>query len=213
MPVGPRNKTEAVIFDFGGVICFPPNEAQWQEAAAFCVANRAAFEAAFWEDRDEYDAGENPLVYWNAIGKRLGIRFGHATREGLIEREIAFWSRFDHRVLDWIGELRASGIRTGILSNLPRPIGESLKSLPGFLAHFDEVTFSYELGVVKPQAAIYHNAIRGLGIEPREALFLDDRAANVEGARAAGLEADIFTTWEKFLENSRACFGLPAPRS
>ncbi len=212
MQLGPRNRTEAVIFDFGGVICFPPSEAQWREAAAFCGANREAFEAAFWEDRERYDEGEDPLVYWKAIGTRLGIHFDKATIHGLIEREIAFWSRFDDRLLAWIGDLRAAGIRTGILSNLPRPIGESLKSVPGFLAHFDEVTFSYELGVAKPQAAIYHNAIRGLGIDPHKALFLDDRDANVAGALAAGLMADIFTTWEDFLESSRACFDLPAPK-
>ena len=37
MPVA---RIKAVIFDFGGVICFPPSEAQWQEAAAFCGADR-----------------------------------------------------------------------------------------------------------------------------------------------------------------------------
>jgi putative hydrolase of the HAD superfamily len=201
----------AVIFDFGGVICFPPSEAQWQEAASFCGADPVALEAAFWRDRDSYDAGEDPRAYWNEIGGRLGRAFDGATIDGMIQREIAFWSRFDDRVLAWIGDLRAAGFHTGILSNLPRPLGETLKSLPGFLDHFDEVTFSYELGVVKPHAAIYQSAVGGLGIEPCEALFLDDRPANVEGARATGLEAEIFTAWEDFLANGRARYGLPEP--
>jgi len=209
MQAGERSATQAVIFDFGGVICFPPNEAQWREAAAFCGANRHDFETAFWEDRDAYDAGKDSVVYWNAVGQRLGIRFDDATIAGLIQREIAFWSRFDDRVLRWIGDLRGAGVRTGILSNLPRPIGENLKSLPGFLDHFDEVTFSYELGVVKPQAAIYHTAIGGLGIEPVATLFVDDRPANVEGARAVGLKAEIFTTWEDFFVTEREKHGLP----
>ncbi len=210
MQSGERS-TEAVLFDFGGVICFPPNEAQWREAAAFCGAGRADFEAAFWADRDRYDAGEDAHVYWTGIGERLGIPFGAATIRGLIDREIAFWSRFDTRVLHWISDLRGSGIRTGILSNLPRTIGEALKTAPGFLDHFDEVTFSYELRVVKPDAAIYETAVRGLGIDPRAALFLDDRAANVNGARAVGLQAEIFTTWEQFLAGGPLRLGLPAP--
>ena len=130
----------------------------------------------------------------------------------MIAREIAFWSRFDVRVLGWIGDLRAAGIRTGILSNLPRPLGESLKSLPGFIARFNEVTFSYELGVVKPHAPIYGNAIRGLGIEPHKMLFLDDRDTNVQGARATGLNAEIFTSWEKFVAIGPAQYELPVPK-
>ena len=46
-------------------------------------------------------------------------------------------------------------IRTGILSNLPRPLGERLREADGFLEHFDHVTFSYELALVKPQREIY----------------------------------------------------------
>jgi putative hydrolase of the HAD superfamily len=209
MQAGEQSTTQAVIFDFGGVICFPPSEAQWREAAEFCGAHRHDFETAFWEDRDAYDAGKDSLVYWNAVGQRLGIRFDDATIEGLMQREIAFWSRFDDRVLRWIGDLRCAGVRAGILSNLPRPIGENLKSLPGFLAHFDEVTFSYELGVVKPQPAIYNRAIEGLRIEPGATLFLDDRPSNVDGARAAGLHAEIFTTWEDFFANGREKYRLP----
>jgi putative hydrolase of the HAD superfamily len=202
----------AVIFDFGGVICFPPQAAQWREAASFCGADPAALEAAFWKDRDGYDAGEDPRAYWKNIGAGLGLTFDDATIDGMIQREIAFWSRFDDRVLAWIGDLRTAGLRTGILSNLPRPLGETLRSLPGFLGHFDEVTFSYELGVVKPHAAIYQSAVRGLGIEPDEALFLDDRPANVEGARAMGLRAEIFNTWEDFLANGRVRYRLPEPQ-
>ncbi len=118
---------------------------------------------------------------------------------GLVRREIDFWSNFDERVLAWARELRDAGLRTGILSNMPLPIGESLRVTPGFLDHFDQVTFSYELGVLKPEREIYEYALRGLGVAPAEALFLDDRPENVEGARAIGLRADLFTTWEDFV--------------
>ena len=95
--------------------------------------------------------------------------------------------------------MRAAGYRTAILSNLPRPLGEELRATPGFLDPFDHVTFSYELRKVKPQPEIYLDAIRGLGIEPSEALFLDDRPDNVEGAHAVGLRALLYSTWEDFV--------------
>jgi putative hydrolase of the HAD superfamily len=212
MGPAPQSKISAVIFDFGGVLCFPPSEAQWQEAAAFCEANRVEFEAAFWADRDAYDAGANARAYWRGVGRSLGLEFADDTIDGLLEREIQFWSRFDHRVLHWAEDLRAAGYRTGILSNLPRPLGQRLRALPGFLEHFDEVTFSYELGIVKPDLAIYRRAMAGLQRDPAEALFLDDRAANIEGARAAGLIAEPFTTWEDFLVEMPWKYGLPVAR-
>jgi putative hydrolase of the HAD superfamily len=205
-------KISAVIFDFGGVLCFPPSEAQWQEAATFCGASRPAFEAAFWEDREAYDAGANARAYWRNVGTRLGLAFDDHLVDGLLEREIQFWSRFDQRVLHWAADLQTAGYRTGILSNLPRSIGQRLRTLPGFLERFDDVTFSYELGVVKPALGIYQRAIEGLKHDPAEALFLDDRAANVEGARAAGLIAETFTTWEDFLAEMPWKYGLPVPR-
>ena len=54
---------------------------------------------------------------------------------------------------------------------------------------FDHHSFSYELDAAKPDAAIYRHAVAGLGVRPEQALFIDDRAENIEGARTAGLEA------------------------
>jgi putative hydrolase of the HAD superfamily len=129
----------------------------------------------------------------------------------MIEFEIEFWSRYDDRVFAWINQLRAAAIRTGILSNLPRPLGERLRDTEGFLDHFDHVTFSYELAMVKPQRAIYEHAIRGADVAPEESLFLDDRPENVEGAVQAGMQAELFTTWEDFVIEMPARYGLPSP--
>src|SRR6185369_7475118 len=112
----------------------------------------------------------------------------------------------------WTRQLRAAGVRTAILSNLPRPLGEELRSTPGFLEHFDHVTFSYELGVVKPQPEIYLDTIAGLDIAPSDALFLDDRQDNVDGSRAVGLRGELYTTWEDFVASGlSARYALPLP--
>ena len=150
-------------------------------------------------------------MYWQDIAASNGRVFDQAMVAELIRREVDFWSHFDARVLSWAQDLRRAGLRTGILSNLPRTLGQKLRADAGFLNHFDQVTFSYELGVIKPEPEIYRHAIHGLGVEPAEALFLDDRPDNVEGARAAGIYAEIFTSWEEFLEGDCARYGLPAP--
>jgi putative hydrolase of the HAD superfamily len=203
----------AVIFDFGNVLCFPPTEEQLAEAATLCGLSTPEFVANFWRKRRDYDRGIKPAEYWRDFAVTIGRDFDAAMVQEMIRREIAFWSRHDARVLAWIQDLRRAGIRTSILSNLPAPLGENLRTTDGFLEHFDQITFSYELSVIKPEPEIYHYAVRGLGVAPEEALFLDDRLENVEGARAIGLRAELFTTWEAFLKELHPRYPLPTPRA
>jgi putative hydrolase of the HAD superfamily len=205
-------KIRAVIFDFGGVLCFHPTRELIQRAADHCGVEYDRFLKAMWKDRLAYDGGLDPLEYWRGVAKHAGSMFDDDLIARMIEREIEFWSRYDDRVFAWINDLRASGIRTGILSNLPRPLGERLRTVRGFLEHFDHVTFSYELGLVKPEREIYDDAVRGAGVPAGECLFLDDRSENIEGAHAAGLKAELFTTWEEFVAEMPGRYGLPAPR-
>jgi len=201
----------AVIFDFGNVVCYSPSEKQWAEAAQFCGVEVADFQRAFWLIRDDYDRGGDPSSYWLNFAKITGRAFDDATIAGLIRREVAFWSRFDARVLAWANQLRAAGIRTGLLSNLPSPLAYALRATPGFLDHFDQVTFSSELGFIKPQPEIYKHATEELQIAPAEGLFIDDRPLNVEGAQAVGLQIELFTTWEEFCRKDLPRYGLPEP--
>jgi putative hydrolase of the HAD superfamily len=127
---------------------------------------------------------------------------------------VDFWNQYDQRPFQWIAKLRASGIRVGILSNLPRVLGEALRRErylgQAFLDHFDHVTFSYELLTVKPQAPIYRHAFEGLDVAPGDALFIDDKLPNVHGAIEVGLPAELFTTWEEFVSRGvPSLYGLP----
>lgn len=186
----------AVIFDFGNVLCFPPAPEKIAVAAAFCGLSEHAFLEAFWKERLEYDAGRlTPIEYWTGVTNAAFAR-EHLAR--LIEIEVDFWTHYDRRPLEWIGALRAAGIRVGMLSNLPQVLGEDLRA-KDYFRHFDHVTLSYELLTVKPQAAIYKRAVEGVGVAPEEILFLDDKLPNIHGAIAAGLRAELFTTWEDFL--------------
>jgi putative hydrolase of the HAD superfamily len=202
----------AVVFDFGGVLCFPPDEERWRRAAETAGLPLADFMNAFWAHRIRYDAGLcQPEEYWQTVARTAGTRFDESRIPALVRVEIELWNNYDSRLFQWTRQLRAAGYRTAILSNLPRPLGEELRSTSGFLDHFDHVTFSYELQKVKPQPEIYLDAIQGLGVEPSEALFLDDRPDNVEGAQAVGMKALRYSTWEDFLASGRAHYDLPEP--
>jgi putative hydrolase of the HAD superfamily len=202
-------KIRSVVFDFGNVICLPPSPEKLARAAAECNLPVDRFLQAMWADRLPYDGGISSKEYWNKVAAAASAVFDDALIERLVQHEIGFWDRFDSRVLDWIKNLRAGGYTVGILSNLPHPIAHSLRATPGFMEHFDHVTFSCELRLFKPQAAIYEHSFRGLNVAPEQTLFIDDKQENVEGARAAGMNAELFTTWEEFVGDVPPRYHLP----
>ena len=202
----------AVVFDFGGVLCFHPEDREVQRVAEACGLPFNTLVKAFWSNRPDYDTGRvSPEEYWRNIALSAAREFPAGLIPSLVRLEVDLWNRYDQRVLDWVEALRASGYRTGILSNLPRPLGEALRATPGLLDVFDHVSFSYELGFMKPQPEIYLDTVEGLDVAPGEALFLDDRPENVAGARTVGLQAEIFTSFESCASVIPARYALPAP--
>lgn len=203
----------SVVFDFGNVICFPPAREKIERAAAECGLPVDEFLRAIWKDRLPYDGGLTPQEYWRGVAAHASTEFDDSLIERMVGHEIGFWNTFDARVLQWIRTLREAGFTIGILSNLPHPIAASLRDTPGFLEHFDHITFSCDLRLFKPQAGIYEHSFQGLGVAPEETLFIDDKIENVEGARAAGMRAELFTTWEEFVRDVPGRYSLPKPAS
>jgi 2-haloacid dehalogenase len=65
------------------------------------------------------------------------------------------------------------------------------------------VTVSGEIGLIKPDVAIYERHARDFGLDPAASVFIDDSAKNVEGARAAGWQAVLFEGAGKLREDLR----------
>jgi 2-haloacid dehalogenase len=62
-----------------------------------------------------------------------------------------------------------------------------------FFRRFRGIVVSGEEKLLKPDPALYFRALDRFGLVPAEALFVDDRAINVDGARAVGMQAHLFT--------------------
>ena len=62
-----------------------------------------------------------------------------------------------------------------------------------FFALFRDIVVSGEVKLLKPDPAIYYLALDRFGLKPADALFVDDREINVEGALAVGMAAHLFT--------------------
>lgn len=109
-------------------------------------------------------------------------------------------------VFAWIGRLRAVSIGTSALSNTEAPSVEMLHDKN--YDCFDETIFSCDCGWVKPEPEIYQLALGKVECQPGEILFIDDRQANAEAARAAGFKAHRFTSVSE-LFGVAAELGLP----
>jgi putative hydrolase of the HAD superfamily len=58
---------------------------------------------------------------------------------------------------------------------------------------FRKYALSYELACAKPEPAIFHKAAAMAGVTPGEIFYTDDIAGHIDGARAAGFDAEVFT--------------------
>ena len=108
----------------------------------------------------------------------------------------------DTRVM--MGELKAAGYRLfGITDNVNEIVAQ-LKRDYDFFDLFEVAAVSAELGYLKPDPRIYRWLLDTASIEAGESVFLDDVQRNVDGAKAVGMEALVFTTATKAREDLRA---------
>lgn len=63
------------------------------------------------------------------------------------------------------------------------------------LREFDLVMMSNEVGLLKPDPAIFETALELLAVTPQQAIFIDDIAENVEAARTLGIAGIVHTDW------------------
>jgi FMN phosphatase YigB (HAD superfamily) len=103
-----------------------------------------------------------------------------------------FWRWYvgtlDQPLFDWFAGLRHRGVSTGILSN-SAPGARAAERHHGFEAITDDIVYSHEVGLAKPDPQVYALASCRLGLHPHEIAFLDDTVGHVEAARAAGWHA------------------------
>ena len=108
------------------------------------------------------------------------------------------WAHENPLIVEWLKRIHSSGIRTGLLSNMPHDMIRHVRQKFAWLEYFDHQTFSAEVKLIKPDAAIYEHSLRGVEVRASEALFVDDKEPNVQGARAVGMRAIQFQSTEQF---------------
>jgi 2-haloacid dehalogenase len=115
---------------------------------------------------------------------------------------IAAWSeRFGETITgpvpgvhDIVAELDARGVPLFAITNFSADFWAPFAAREhAFFARFRDIVVSGEEKLLKPDPAIYYRALDRFRLRPAEALFIDDRAINVDGALGVGMQAHLFT--------------------
>jgi putative hydrolase of the HAD superfamily len=121
--------------------------------------------------------------YWADVAAQLGL--DEAT---LVEFRHDYFSgdQLDQDMVYFIQDLRPR-FKTALLSNASPRLSDLLEELE-VVDLFDVIIISGQVGVQKPDPAIYHVTLERLGLAPQETIFVDDFARNIEAAQALGME-------------------------
>ncbi|MBI4020944.1 MAG: HAD family phosphatase [Candidatus Aenigmarchaeota archaeon] len=182
----------AVIFDFGGVLT------KGQLAAVFCraVARKTGIPAArvrraFKAQNGSYLTGRvSGKVFFDTFADTLGVRRDARGFFALFERSAVPRPT----TLRMVRRLRPR-YKLALLSDNYRELVQAIR--PAMKKRFDVLVFSNEVGVTKPHPLMFRTALRALGLQARDCVFIDDKQENVRAARQLGIPAIRFTRADK----------------
>lgn len=183
----------AVVFDLGGVLEVVDDDRWWDVWSARWEAAAAREPGALMAGADPATraALEDDSITEDAMRAWFRVALG-LTPEGADAMLADLWDEYcgslDVELRDFVVELRAS-VRTAVLSNSADGARREEQRRYDLASLFELLVSSHEVGVRKPDAAIYRLTERLLGLRPEELVLLDDRPENVAGARACGWQA------------------------
>jgi 2-haloacid dehalogenase len=132
----------------------------------------------------------------------------HPDRTEQIRAFRKYWHEMvSHAYVAIMETLIAEGHDVTMLTNFAADTFRQARQLFPFLDMPRGVTVSGEIGLIKPDLAIYEKHTNDFGLSPAHTLFIDDAPANVEGARNAGWNSVLFTDPEK-LKSDLAAHGI-----
>lgn len=184
---------KAIVFDYGKVLTLSPTPEDWERLAACFDASVEGLQKPYWRWRDAYDRAElNAETYWNAVAHDLGRKLTREGIEQLTQLDNTQWTNINAAMLEFAWRAQDAGLKIGILSNMQRDMLAAMRKKFAWLGRFDAQIYTCEIGRVKPEPEAYNSVLNAMGVAAEDALFLDDKQVNIDGARAVGMHALLF---------------------
>lgn len=183
----------ALILDYGEVLSHPMRPGAMSLMASQLGAPDTEFPHVYWRHRREYDLGMPVRDYWTLVTQDLGVALDDGLLNALIAIDVDSWTDYRDEMWTLAATFRKGGGKLGMLSNGVREIVARIRTDHHLPSLFDAVVISYEEQLAKPEPEIYRVALDRLGVPAFDALFVDDRAENIDVARELGLRTLLFT--------------------
>jgi len=182
-------KIDALLFDLGNVVIHIDFERVFARWAAHAGCDAALLSEKFSHDEpgQRYERGEiDNAAYFASLRGSLGVELDDA-------RFLEGWGAIYVGEMPGIGELLARlapKIPIYAFTNTNRAHAAVYSvQFAALLAHFRKVFTSHEMGLRKPEPEAFAHIVNEIGVPAERILFFDDALANIEGARACGLQA------------------------
>jgi putative hydrolase of the HAD superfamily len=199
---------KTIIFDLGNVIVSFDHRKISKRLEAFCgqtsdvIFGKAVAGALV----QEYNLGRiSTGEFFAAVNRELDLRIGY-------EDFYAAWNCTflpEPIISERLVKMLSEKYRLLILSDTNEMHFDFIRENFPILDYFDDFIVSHKVNVVKPSAEIFQKAVALADCLPPECLFIDDIAANVEGARKSGLNALQFISAPKLTADLIALNLLP----
>jgi epoxide hydrolase-like predicted phosphatase len=181
---------DAALFDFGGVLVREGSVNDFARLAPHADPALVLQHAigAYHEDDDHpwhrVERGELDMAEWYTL---TVAALAEAGIEVVVPSSGSVMFTPNEPVVDAVRAVRAAGGRTAVVTNNVRELSHTWRPVLPLDELFDTVVDSCEVGLRKPNPAIYVLACERLGVAPERTVLLDDIESNLRGAEAAGL--------------------------
>ena len=195
------SRVSLVLFDLDDTLCDYSGARDGRLRRAF----GHALSAAHGSDPDDLDTQllDRLIAESIAIHPHGADHFAELlSRHGVADAEVAEMARrwyVENRfhglqlfaeALEVLSAVRATGRRIGLVTNGPAEVQRDKIGLLGLWPHIDFAVISGEVGIEKPDPAIFQEALRQGQAEPEETIFIGDSPEHdIAGAHAAGIHA------------------------
>jgi FMN phosphatase YigB (HAD superfamily) len=201
---------KAVIFDIGGVLERITGREEFTEPWRKRLGMTAdEFDAAARQVDRAAPSTRLPPVTEREFRQCCVDALGLSDSQGdEFMRDLWDWycGALDTELMSFAVDLRPT-FATAILSNSGPGAREQEEARYGFSKVFDPIVYSHEVGMEKPDPAIYALTCDLLQIEPHEAVFLDDTQVSVDGANDYGMTGVLHTSTVESIRTITALLG------
>lgn len=191
-------RVQAVCWDLGGVLL---RTFDWSKRRAWELRlglHPGALEQLLFDG----DVGRRAMLgrataadVWDDLARSLELSTSDRDQ---LAADFFSGDRLDDALLQYIAALRAR-VRTALISNAWAGIRQVLGD-GGGESFFDDMVISAEVGLAKPDPAIFRLALERLKVPAGSALFVDDLPANLESARVIGMQPLLFNGTKRTIE-------------